>query len=209
MPTDHPVNGWTDRRRAQGTGFLAGSQFPGGSDSKASIYNAGDPGSIPGLGRSPGEGNGNPLQYYCLENPMDRGAWQATVHGVTESDTTETSLSLSVTKQGLDSGTTVKAKSSFPGSSVEAGIQTGVPGFGREARRPLHSNGRSRGGRGGHWGHTDTLHSLSSPRPPQVPRLSPDSHAPRQQLLGRVCTDQTLSGSKDGQCHTSSGRSSS
>ena len=48
--------------------------FPGGSDGKASVYNAGDPGSIPGLGRSPGEGNGNPLQYYCLENPMDRGA---------------------------------------------------------------------------------------------------------------------------------------
>ena len=49
--------------------------FPGGSDGKASVYNAGDPGSIPGLGRSPGKGNGNPLQYYCLENPMDRGAW--------------------------------------------------------------------------------------------------------------------------------------
>ena len=49
--------------------------FPGGSDGKASVYNAGDPGSSPGLGRSPGEGNGNPLQYYCLENPMDRGAW--------------------------------------------------------------------------------------------------------------------------------------
>ena len=49
--------------------------FPGGSDGKASVYNAGDPGSIPGLGRSPGEGNGNPLQDYCLENPMDRGAW--------------------------------------------------------------------------------------------------------------------------------------
>ena len=48
--------------------------FPGGSDGKASVYNAGDPGSSPGLGRSPGEGNGNPLQYYCLENPMDRGA---------------------------------------------------------------------------------------------------------------------------------------
>ena len=59
--------------------------FPGDSDSKASVYNAGDPCSIPGLGRSPGEGNGNPLQYYCLENPMDRGAWQATVHGVTKS----------------------------------------------------------------------------------------------------------------------------
>ena len=49
--------------------------FPGGSDGKASVYNAGDPGSVPGLGRSPGEGSGNPLQYYCLENPMDRGAW--------------------------------------------------------------------------------------------------------------------------------------
>ena len=48
--------------------------FPGGSDNKASVYNAGDPGLIPGLGRSTGEGNGNPLQYYCLENPMDRGA---------------------------------------------------------------------------------------------------------------------------------------
>ena len=51
------------------------TDFPGGSDGKASVYNAGDPGSIPGLGRSPGEGNGNPLQDYCLENPMDRGAW--------------------------------------------------------------------------------------------------------------------------------------
>ena len=59
--------------------------FPCGSDGKASVYNAGDLGSIPGLGRSPGEGNGNPLKFYCLENPMDRGAWWATVHGVTKS----------------------------------------------------------------------------------------------------------------------------
>ena len=59
-----------------------------GSDGKESTYNAGDPGLIPGLGRSPGEGNGNPLQYSCLENPMDGGAWRATVHGITESDTT-------------------------------------------------------------------------------------------------------------------------
>ena len=59
--------------------------FPGGSEGKVSACNAGDPGSIPGLGRSPGEGNGNPLQYSCLENPMDRGAWQATVHGVAKS----------------------------------------------------------------------------------------------------------------------------
>ena len=62
--------------------------FPGGSDGKASVYNAGDLGSIPGQGRSAGEGNGNPLQYYCLENPMDRGAWLGyTVHGVAKSRT--------------------------------------------------------------------------------------------------------------------------
>ena len=54
--------------------FSATMDFPGGSDGKVSVYNAGDPGSIPGLGRSPEEGNGNPLQYYCLENPMDGGA---------------------------------------------------------------------------------------------------------------------------------------
>ena len=57
--------------------------FSGGSDGKVSACNAGDPGSIPGLGRSPGEGNGNPLQYSCLENPMDRGAWWATVQSRT------------------------------------------------------------------------------------------------------------------------------
>ena len=56
--------------------------FPHDSDGKESACNAGDPFSIPGLGRSPGEWNGYPLQYSCLENPMDRGAWQATVHGV-------------------------------------------------------------------------------------------------------------------------------
>ena len=61
--------------------------FPGGSDGKESACSAGDPGLIPGLGRSPGEGNGNPLQYSCLENSMDGGAWQATVHGVTNSQT--------------------------------------------------------------------------------------------------------------------------
>ena len=54
---------------------------------KASVCNAGDPGSIPGLGRSPGEGNGNPLQYSCLENPMDGGAWWATVLRVAKSQT--------------------------------------------------------------------------------------------------------------------------
>jgi len=58
---------------------------PGDSDSEESDCNAGDPGLIPGLGRSLGEGNGNPLQCSCLENSMDRGSWWATVHGVTES----------------------------------------------------------------------------------------------------------------------------
>ena len=63
--------------------------FPGGSDSKESACNVGDPGSIPGLGRTPREGNSNPLQYFCLENSTDRGAWWATVHEITESDMTE------------------------------------------------------------------------------------------------------------------------
>ena len=61
--------------------------FLGGSDSKEPTCNVGEAGSIPGLGRSPGGGNGYPLQYSCLENPMDRGAWQATVHGVTKNQT--------------------------------------------------------------------------------------------------------------------------
>jgi len=60
------------------------SLFPGGSVRKTLPANAGDPGSILGSGRSPEGGNGNPLQYSCLENSMDRGAWEATVHGVTK-----------------------------------------------------------------------------------------------------------------------------
>ena len=66
--------------------FLLG--FPGVSDGKASACSVGGLGSIPGLGRSPGEENGYPLQYSCLGNPMDRGAWQSIVHGVAESDMT-------------------------------------------------------------------------------------------------------------------------
>ena len=69
--------------------------FPGGSDGKESACSAGDPGLIPGLGRSPGERNGNPLQYPWLENPMDGGAWQATVHGVAKSQSNFTFTSLS------------------------------------------------------------------------------------------------------------------
>ena len=60
------------------------SGFPGGSVVKKQPANAGDVGSIPGLGRPPGEGNGNPLYYSCLRNSINRGAWQATVHGVTK-----------------------------------------------------------------------------------------------------------------------------
>ena len=67
--------------------FKSYEVFPGGSVSKESACNAGNPGSVPGLGRSPGEGNGNPLQYSGLENPMERGTWQATVHGVAKSQT--------------------------------------------------------------------------------------------------------------------------
>ena len=66
---------------------IAYQGFPGGSDSKESACNAGNPALIPGLGRSPGEGNGNPHQYSCLENPMDRGAWRAIVHGIAKSQT--------------------------------------------------------------------------------------------------------------------------
>ena len=69
-----------------GTGVkLCHFHFPSGSDSKESARNAGDPASIPGLGRPPGEENGYPLQYSCLEKYMDRGGWQATVHGVAKS----------------------------------------------------------------------------------------------------------------------------
>ena len=69
--------GWGGRweEGSKGGDICIPMDFPGGSDGKASVYNAGDLGSIPGSGRSPGEGNGNPLLYYCLENPMDRGAW--------------------------------------------------------------------------------------------------------------------------------------
>ena len=72
---EHPEQGFTWRI------------FPGGSVGKESAWNAGDVGLIPGLGRSPGGGHGSPLQYFCLENVMDRGAWQAAVHGLTKSQT--------------------------------------------------------------------------------------------------------------------------
>ena len=70
-------------------GSLPSMGFPGGSDGKESVCNAGDLGSVPGLGRSPGVGNGKTLQYSCLENPMNKGTWQATVHGVAKGCPTE------------------------------------------------------------------------------------------------------------------------
>ena len=68
------VHGIT-KSRTRLSDFTAYLDFPGGSDGKASVWNVGDLGLSPGLGRSPGEGNGKPLQYSCLEIPMDRGAW--------------------------------------------------------------------------------------------------------------------------------------
>ena len=70
---------------SKGRSFEEGRGFPGGSDGKESACNSGEQDSIPGSGRSPGEGNGYPIQYSSLENSMDRGAWLATVHGVTKS----------------------------------------------------------------------------------------------------------------------------
>ena len=85
-PWDREESGMNEHSTAQ---FILNTcwDFPGGSDSKASAHNAGDPSSVLGSRRSPGEGNGNPLQDSCLENSMDRGALQATVHGVTKSQT--------------------------------------------------------------------------------------------------------------------------
>ena len=107
--------------------------FPGGSDSKASVYNAGDMGSIPGPGRSAGEGNGTPLQYYCLENPMDRGAWQAAVHGVTKSQTRLSDftflsfLSLNKAWNLVKNTSNAGGPGSIPGSGRSAGEGIGYP----------------------------------------------------------------------------------
>ena len=79
-----PLNQWW-HPTISSSAALFSMGFPGVSDGKESSHNGGDSGSIPGLGRSPGEGNGYTLQYSCLENFMDRGAWWAVVHGVTKS----------------------------------------------------------------------------------------------------------------------------
>ena len=107
--------------------------FPGGSDAKVSACNAGDPGLIPGSGRSPGEGNGNPLQYSCLENSMDRGALQATVHGVSKSQTRLSDFTHSLTHSRVSINVQLSIHSSPPqpaglsNISPQAGPQTGVP----------------------------------------------------------------------------------
>ena len=79
---------WRKNRSGRNSDLGRGVRLPQWLSGKESTCNAeatGDSGSIPGLGRSPGGGNGNPLQYSCLKNPMDRGAWWATIHGVTKS----------------------------------------------------------------------------------------------------------------------------
>ena len=92
LPDVCPIVGLKDHMVAlflvfKGTSKLFSMGFPSGSDGKESAYNARDPGSTSGPGRSPGEENGNPLQYSFLENPMDRGAWRDTVLGVAKSGT--------------------------------------------------------------------------------------------------------------------------
>ena len=87
VTTGHGTTDWFQIGKGVRKGCMG---FPGGSEVKAPACSAGDLGSIPGSGRSPGEGNGNPLQYSCLENPMEGGTWWATVHAVSkELDTTE------------------------------------------------------------------------------------------------------------------------
>ena len=83
------------------------------ADTKASAYNVGDPGLIPGSGRSPGEGNDNPLQYSCLENPMDGEAWWAAVHGVAKSRTRLTDFTLTFRRTIHLPLLGLKAKSKF------------------------------------------------------------------------------------------------
>ena len=109
------------------------SGFPGGSEGTASACSAGDLGLIPGLGRSPGEGNGTPLQYSCLENPKNRGAWWATVHGVAKSWTwlsdeaqnTAHTQFLPLTSQ------TAQWSKNMPANAGDRGDTNSIPGSGR------------------------------------------------------------------------------
>ena len=110
--------------------------FPGGSDGKVSDCNARDQGLSPGLGITPGRRNGNPLQYSCLENSMDRGAWWATVHGVAELDMTERLHFTSIQGESHPPGLLLCSfglLQVFPGGSVvkNPGDASSSPGLGR------------------------------------------------------------------------------
>ena len=108
-------------------------RLPGGSEVKASACNVGDLGLTPGSGRSPGEGNGNPLQYSCLENPMDGGAWWATVHGVAKSRTRLSDFTF--TFIGFPDSLVVKNP---PASAEDVGDASSILGSGRS---PGEGNG--------------------------------------------------------------------
>ena len=116
--------------------YVSNTYLPGGSDGKVSAYNVGDPGSIPGSGRYPGEGNGNPLQYSCLANPMDVGAWLATVHGVAKSRTRLSDFTISCVWlfvipwtpwDSLGQNTWVGSLSLLQGIFPTQGLNSGLP----------------------------------------------------------------------------------
>ena len=99
-----------------------------GSDGKASACSAENLGSVPGLGRSPGEGNGNPLQYTCLESPMDGGAWWATAHGVAKSRTPLNVFTFTFHgSHGKESACSAGDLDSIPGSGRSPGEGNGIP----------------------------------------------------------------------------------
>ena len=110
----------TDGMALLGLCVQAGMGFPGGSEGKDPTYNVGYLGFSPGSGRSPGEGNGNPLQYFCLENPMDGGAWRAISHGVAKSQTqlsTHSSVGTVVKLSGEQEGLRGSVVVSLPAAS--------------------------------------------------------------------------------------------
>ena len=117
-------------------GWRLVQDFPGDSDGKASAYNAGDPGSIPGLGRSPGEGNGNPLQYSCLENPMDGGACRVQSMGSQRvGHNWATSISFSIVQEPVIKTISKKEKCKKSKELSEAALQIA------EKRRKLKGKG--------------------------------------------------------------------
>ena len=132
---------------------LGGEGFEGG-EVKASASNAGDPASIPGSGRPPGEGNGNPLQYSCLENPMDRGTWLATVHGVAKSWTRLSNFTFTLSHKSGD---------------LINGISALIKETHRAALTLLPCEDTMRGLRPGRWfssSHANTL--ISDFQPPEL-----------------------------------------